>query len=105
MKTRFYSRRGKARFILIAIVMVALVALLVMLLWNWLMPAMFSLSPITYLQALGLLVLSKILFSGFGRGRGHRYSHGPWKKRFMEKWHHCKEEDQRNTETSHDPES
>jgi hypothetical protein len=42
----------------------------VMALWNWLMPALFSgTNQINYLQALGLLVLSKILFGGF-RGRG-----------------------------------
>jgi hypothetical protein len=46
---------------------------LVMLLWNWLMPELFfGAKEITYLQALGLLVLSKILFGGF---RGHERWH------------------------------
>ena len=40
----------------------------VMWLWNWLMPAIFGLHAISFWQALGLLVLSKILFGGF-RGR------------------------------------
>ena len=40
-----------------------------MYLWNWLMPLLFKLPAITFLQAIGLLVLSKILFGGF-RGRG-----------------------------------
>lgn len=40
----------------------------VMWLWNWLMPVLFGLHVITFWQALGILVLSKILFSGF-RGR------------------------------------
>lgn len=68
-----------------------------MLLWNWLMPDIFGLKMITYWQALGLLVLGKILFSGFG-GKGGRHRHcGPhrgwrghhrgemWKKRWEEK--------------------
>lgn len=42
---------------------------IVMLLWNGLMPDIFNLNPITYWQAMGLLVLSKIIF-GFGGGGG-----------------------------------
>ena len=34
-------------------------------LWNWLMPAIFGLKAITFVQALGLVVLSKILLGGF----------------------------------------
>jgi hypothetical protein len=54
---------------------IAVLGLVVMLLWNWLMPALFeSAHPIGYLQALGLLVLSKILFGGLrGHGRWHRH--------------------------------
>jgi len=40
----------------------------VMLLWNWLMPDIFGLKPLTYWQAWGLLILSHILFKGFGSG-------------------------------------
>jgi hypothetical protein len=43
----------------------------VMLLWNWLMPAIFGLKRLTYWQAWGLLVLSHILFKGFGPGHGN----------------------------------
>ena len=42
----------------------------VMLLWNWLMPDIFGLKPLTYWQAWGLLILSHILFKGFGSGHG-----------------------------------
>jgi len=41
---------------------------LVMLLWNWLMPNLFGLKAITYWQAFGLLILAKLIFSGFGHG-------------------------------------
>jgi hypothetical protein len=47
----------------------------VMLLWNWLAPALFELRLITFWQAIGLLALCRILFGGFGLGGGgHRNS-------------------------------
>lgn len=52
---------------------IAVFALLVwatMLLWNALLPAIFGMVTITYWQALGLLVLGRLLFGGFGRGGG-----------------------------------
>jgi len=39
----------------------------VMLLWNWLMPPLFGRPEVTFGQALGLLVLCRILFGGGGR--------------------------------------
>lgn len=46
---------------------------LVMLLWNWLAPALFGLRQVTFWQALGLLALCRILFGGFGlSGGSHR---------------------------------
>jgi hypothetical protein len=48
---------------------------LVMHLWNWLAPELFGLREITFWQAIGLLVLCRILFGGFGMGGGgHRNS-------------------------------
>jgi len=38
----------------------------IMLLWNWLMPEIFGLIEITYWQAVGIIILAKILFGGFG---------------------------------------
>jgi uncharacterized membrane protein len=39
-------------------------------LWNWLLPGLFGWHLITFWQALGLLILCRILFGGFGM-------HGP----------------------------
>ena len=39
---------------------------IVMQLWNWLLPLLFGFRPITFWQALGILVLCRILFGGFG---------------------------------------
>ena len=71
------------RFVVFAIVFAAVFGWVVMSLWNWLMPNLFGLHLITYWQALGLLVLAKILFGGF-RGRpGHQME---WRRRMMERW-------------------
>ncbi|HEY5994503.1 MAG TPA: hypothetical protein VIU46_07890 [Gallionellaceae bacterium] len=60
---------------------IAALGYVVMLLWNWLLPALFEgAHEISYLQALGVLLLSKILFGGM-RGHGcpgrwrHRHHH------------------------------
>jgi len=55
----------------------------VKLLWNWLLPALFGWRLITFWEALGILVLCRILFGGFG-GRGfHRPS---FRRRMAERW-------------------
>jgi hypothetical protein len=72
------------RFLPFAILFLAVFTYVVMRLWNWLTPALFGWHVITYWQALGILVLSKILFGGF---RGRRP--GPdwrWRGRMMEHW-------------------
>jgi hypothetical protein len=50
---------------------------LVMILWNHLMPSLFGLNTITYLQSVGLLVLAKLLFGGFGHPAGHPHKDHP----------------------------
>jgi hypothetical protein len=54
----------------------------VMSLWNWLMPAIFGSRLITFWQALGLLVLARILFGRLG-GEGRRMH---WRHRMKERW-------------------
>jgi hypothetical protein len=52
-----------------------------MALWNWLIPALFAGGrEIGYVQAIGLLVLSRILFGGL---RGHG-CHGRWHRHRLE---------------------
>ncbi|WP_144151734.1 hypothetical protein [Paraburkholderia sp. BCC1885] len=68
---------GKA---LLALVAIAVLGWIVMALWNWVIPAVFvGGRAIDYLHALGLLVLSRILFGGF-RGRGGWHGRGGWRK-------------------------
>ena len=62
---------------LLAIIGIGALGAVVMLLWNWLMPALFAgAQPVNYCQALGILLLSKILFGSFRGG-----CHGHWKER------------------------
>jgi hypothetical protein len=70
-------------FVVFALLAAGVFSFVVMQLWNWLMPALFGLHLITFWQALGVLVLSKILFGGF---RGRPGSHMPWRRRMMERW-------------------
>ncbi len=59
--------------IAIAVVAVSVMSLAVMYLWNWLAPIVFKLPTIKFKHALGLLVLSKLLFGGFGGWHGGHY--------------------------------
>jgi hypothetical protein len=81
MKGRWISRGVKiAVLVLLAATVLSVV---IMSLWNWLMPALFALHRISFWQALGLLLLAKILFGGFRGGRGPRMH---WKGRMAERW-------------------
>ena len=62
---------------------VAVFGAIVQHLWNWLIPGIVGWHPINFWQAVGLLVLSKILFGGF-RGRGGVGMH--WRHRMAERW-------------------
>jgi hypothetical protein len=77
-----YSIVRALKFVLLGALAVTLFSGAVMSLWNWLMPALFGSRVITFWQALGVLVLSRILFGRFG-GPGRRMH---WRNRMMERW-------------------
>lgn len=64
------------KIVFMAILIIAFILLFgyaFMWLWNWLMPEIFGLTTLTYWQAIGLLVMAKLLFGGFeGHGMGKR---------------------------------
>jgi hypothetical protein len=71
-------------FVLLGAALIALFTWVTQLLWNWLVPELFGGPAISFWQTLGLLALSKILFSGLGRGGrhgGHR-----WGTHWRRKW-------------------
>jgi len=72
------------RFVVIGLLIAAALSFIVMQLWNHLLPEIAGVHTITFWQALGLLVLSKILFGGFHR-RGGPPAWG-WKRRMAERW-------------------
>lgn len=82
MRTFFY----KGRFIFIPLAIAAFLSitgLVVMNLWNYLLPGILHVGAITFWQAIGIFILCKILF-GFGRG-GRRMGGGaPWMRHKME---------------------
>jgi hypothetical protein len=95
MRRHFFVRALKVAAVVT--IVLGVVSFVIMSLWNWLVPPVFSGSAITYWQALGLLVLTRLLFGGlhprgpFGRHPMHRR----WmqmtpeeRERFREHLHH-----------------
>jgi hypothetical protein len=76
--------RGPA-FLVLALAVIAVLGFVVMSLWNWLIQTLFRGPQLDYWQAVGVLVLSRILFGGL-RGRGGRHRH--WRERmfWQERW-------------------
>jgi len=64
---------------------IALAIFITMSLWNWLIPGLFNGPAVTFWQAAGLFLLSKILFAGIapGSSAGHRKD---WKKKYHGKF-------------------
>ena len=88
--------RIKKVLMVLTMVIVALLVfgLLVMGLWNAILPDVLGVKLISFWQAMGILVLSKILFSGFG---GFAHKKEQFKNRFRqkmrEKWEHMTPEE------------
>lgn len=57
--------------------------LVVRSLWNWLLPELFGVRPITFWQAWGVLFLSRILLGSFSGGRSHDRH---FKARLLDRW-------------------
>jgi hypothetical protein len=76
-----------AKWIVAAILFILLFGLMTMFLWNWLIPSIFNGPKVNFIQALGLLLLAKMLFSSWGpRRRFGDGGGGPsWKHRYFDK--------------------
>jgi len=86
-------RPGKwiVKIVAFGVLAVALVGLITMALWNWLVPELFHGPVITFWQALGLLVLTKILFWTFAK-KSHGHG-GHWRPYWKDKWTSMNPED------------
>jgi Ca2+/H+ antiporter, TMEM165/GDT1 family len=79
---KFWIKKG-LMFFTFFIAMALLIGLVVMGLWNAILPAVLGVKAITFIQALGILLLSKILFGGFHGGfRGRKEQ---WRIKMQEK--------------------
>jgi Ca2+/H+ antiporter, TMEM165/GDT1 family len=83
----FWIKRGI--FIPIAIAAgIFLFGFIVMSLWNALLPGIIGVGTVTFWQALGILILAKILFGGFhggpGRHKYHHRHHHDWHTKWMQ---------------------
>lgn len=97
----YYSKRKWVFFPIIFLAAIAGFSLLVMLIWNAVIPDVFHGPTINYWQAILLLILSRILFGG-GHFRRPAYAHPSFKDKFKqmspeeqeafrEKWHHIRQ--------------
>lgn len=88
------AKRGKIfGMILLTPIAFAAIGAVVMWLWNALLPELFKLPVITFWQALGLLVLSRLLF---GR-RGIKF--GDWRHRLRNRFEQMTPEDRERLRT------
>ena len=83
MRGKYRALKAVRVAVMIA-VFLAVIGFVVMQLWNWLVPAVFAGPVVSYWQALGLLVLARLLCGGF---RPHGHGHGP----FGHSWHDSRE--------------
>lgn len=71
--------------ILAGIAFALLFGYVIMWLWNWLMPDIFGLTTINYWQAVGILVLGKMIFGGLGDGHHSKSNNRKSDKHFRKK--------------------
>ena len=99
------------RIALLALAGVAVLGWLVMALWNWLLPTLFAgAQPVGYWQALGLLLLCKILFGGWRGGRHRRGRNGhprlagmtaQEREQFRSRWPNCCRPERQDGDDAH----
>jgi hypothetical protein len=94
MSRNFWLLRG-LRIAFFAALFMTAATFLTMYLWNWLVPALFHGPIITLGQTFGLLVLSRILFGGFGGGRSKGWAarRKAWRQRMAGRMEHLSPEE------------
>jgi len=81
-------KRKRKKFYFVPFIIIGVIAILsaiVMLLWNNVLADVVNVRQITYWQAAGLFILSKILFTSFRPGSpgGFRRGGPPWRSKLM----------------------
>ena len=89
MKTMHHENWSRRRFMFIPAVLIGLFGLsaLIMFLWNLVIPVVLHVSAISYWQAMGLFILSRILFGRFHfhgpDGRSSHFNHPELKDKLL----------------------
>lgn len=81
-KTGRFTPKKILIYVVFFIAIATALSYLVMFLWNAILPDVIGVNTLSFWQAAGLLLISKILFGGFGGHRKHK-KHGPWKDKWM----------------------
>lgn len=81
------------RFVILGLIFVAAMGFLTMFLWNWLIPVLFQGPEIRFEQALGLMLLGRLLVGGWGKGHNHCGHGDGWKTRMKERFTGISEEE------------
>ncbi|MEI6312343.1 MAG: hypothetical protein WCP57_08800 [Bacteroidota bacterium] len=96
LKKEFTWRKRKGCWFIFIPIMLFAISGIVMLLWNAILPDILPVSKINYWQAMGIFVLSKILFGGFRMGSRFN-KHRPFNNRMgSEKFMQMNEEERAN---------
>ena len=83
---KFWIKKG-IMILIFGTAAVLLFGWVVMSLWNGILPLVVTgVKAISFLQALGILVLSKILFGGFGGGKGRWRGSSAWREKMKHRW-------------------
>lgn len=99
-------RRFRFLFILVPVAFITGAAFATMGLWNWLMPSLFGFGSLTFLKALGVFALVRLLFGarGWGGGWHHRRlawatyggrgrsNDAEWQQRMQDRWQNMSSE-------------
>ncbi|MFY0686686.1 MAG: hypothetical protein JXQ90_05955 [Cyclobacteriaceae bacterium] len=89
-----FSKYGYWKMGFMIVFFISIAAGIVMLLWNALIPDITGWTSITYLQAIGLLVLCKILFSGGNWSKKNRpHKKSEWMSEMKNAWQNMSPED------------
>ena len=70
-------------YVIVFIAFVSIFGWIVMFLWNAILPDTVGVKPLTFWKAVGLLILAKILFGGFGgrKGFGKKSPRSYWRNK------------------------
>ncbi len=79
-------------FVFLTIVLLLILSIVVMFLWNAILPDLIDVKKITFVQSIGLLILCRILFGSFGWNRRHK-NHLKKMSYWKEKWMNMSDEE------------